>query len=36
MAVERATGAPAAFTQADPAARERYHQRLREQGLLRR
>lgn len=36
MAIEQAMGADAAFTQADPAAREQYHQRLRSQGLLRR
>lgn len=31
LAVERVTGATTAFTQADPAARERYHHRLRSQ-----
>jgi short-subunit dehydrogenase len=35
MAVERATGATTAFTDADPALRERYERRLRAQGSLR-
>lgn len=34
MAIEEALGATTAFTQADPHARERYHERLRSQRLL--